>query len=115
MVFLFMCELGVNVVYRNLFKSLCVWYMCVIVVIFGCCVWGIVNCFMEEIDILFVIFIFVYFVVYDVGKQLYVMVIVREVYEFGVYWVGQGVVFIWDGYMVGELVYLLVQEWQVQG
>ncbi|NQE48169.1 NAD(P)H-dependent flavin oxidoreductase [Herbaspirillum rubrisubalbicans] len=110
--FLLTRESAANAAYRNLLKSSRAQHTRVTAAISGRRARGIVNRFMEEIDISAAPAIPAYPVAYDAGKQLNALASAREVHEFGAHWAGQGAALIRDGYTVGELIHLLVKEWQ---
>ncbi|MRT31235.1 nitronate monooxygenase family protein [Herbaspirillum sp. CAH-3] len=112
--FLLTRESGANAAYRNLLKSSRAQHTRVTAAISGRRARGIVNRFMEEIDTPAAAPIPAYPAAYDAGKQLHAMATAKEVHEFGAHWAGQGAALIRDGYTVGELVHLLVQEWRAQ-
>lgn len=112
--FLLTRESGANAAYRNLLKSSRAQHTRVTAAISGRRARGIVNRFMEEIDTPAAAPILAYPAAYDAGKQLHAMATAKEVHEFGAHWAGQGAALIRDGYTVGELVHLLVQEWRAQ-
>ncbi|MCP1573889.1 nitronate monooxygenase [Herbaspirillum rubrisubalbicans] len=110
--FLLTRESAANAAYRNLLKSSRAQHTRVTAAISGRRARGIVNRFMEEIDISAAPAIPAYPVAYDAGKQLNALASAHEVHEFGAHWAGQGAALIRDGYTVGELIHLLVKEWQ---
>ncbi|WP_288391907.1 nitronate monooxygenase [uncultured Herbaspirillum sp.] len=110
--FLLTRESAANAAYRNLLKSSRAQHTRVTAAISGRRARGIVNRFMEEIDISTAPAIPAYPVAYDAGKQLNALASAHEVHEFGAHWAGQGAALIRDGYTVGELIHLLVKEWQ---
>lgn len=110
--FLLTRESAANAAYRNLLKSSRAQHTRVTAAISGRRARGIVNRFMEEIDISAAPAIPAYPAAYDAGKQLNALASAREVHEFGAHWAGQGAALIRDGYTVGELIHLLVKEWQ---
>ncbi|AYR25648.1 NAD(P)H-dependent flavin oxidoreductase [Herbaspirillum rubrisubalbicans] len=110
--FLLTRESAANAAYRHLLKSSRAQHTRVTAAISGRRARGIVNRFMEEIDISAAPAIPAYPAAYDAGKQLNALASAREVHEFGAHWAGQGAALIRDGYTVGELIHLLVQEWQ---
>ncbi|ALU90617.1 2-nitropropane dioxygenase [Herbaspirillum rubrisubalbicans M1] len=110
--FLLTRESAANAAYRHLLKSSRTQHTRVTAAISGRRARGIVNRFMEEIDISAAPAIPAYPAAYDAGKQLNALASAHEVHEFGAHWAGQGAALIRDGYTVGELIHLLVKEWQ---
>lgn len=91
MVFLLCLELVVDVGYCVVIYNSFDGCMVLIFVIFGCLVCCLVNVFCVLGEGYLVSVVLDYLLVYDIGKVLVVVVKVQGVYEYGVYWVGQGV------------------------